>query len=378
VTQAAHKVLVLGAYGFFGRRICAALAKNRRIQLILAGRNLEKATATALLLGLTAEHARVVDANNPHLAEQLRKMGIDTLIHTAGPFQRQDYAVARAAIAAHCHYLDLADGRAFVTGIASLDAAARAADVSVVSGVSSLPALSSAVVDRYLPEFSRLDAIRIGITSGAVVPGVATLRAILGYCGKPVRVLQDGRWVEAFGWLDTQIHEFPKPVGTRRLSCCDVPDLDLLPRRYPTAKTVSFHAGFVSDAGHKLVEALARWVRDGRLQSALPFARPLSVVGRWTESLFSSSGAMFVTLEGLAEDGSPHSLTWNLLAHDNHGPNIPCAAAIALANKMAAGVAIPAGATPCMGLLSLDELMEPLRGLSIRAIPPRDLTKLEL
>ncbi len=131
----------------------------------------------AYQLGLSANHARAVDATHPQLALQLRKLGINTLIHTAGPFQDQGYDVARAAIKAGCHYVDLADGRAFVNGITTLDAEARAAGVSVVSGASSLPALTSAVVDQYRGEFSRLDAIRIGITSGAVVPGVATIRA---------------------------------------------------------------------------------------------------------------------------------------------------------------------------------------------------------
>jgi hypothetical protein len=373
-----QRILVLGAYGFFGSRICAGLAKNPRIQLIVAGRNLDKATAAAYLHGLSANHAKAIDAANPQLPQILRKLEVNTLIHTAGPFQQQRYEVARAAIAAGCNYLDLADGRAFVTGIATLNPAALAANVSVVSGVSSLPALSSAVVDRYLPEFSRLDAIRVGITSGAVVPGVATFKAVLSYCGRRFRVLNNGQWTDVYGWLDTQVHTFPKPVGARLLSRCDVPDLDLLPKRFPTAKTVSFHAGFVSETGHKFVERLARWVRDGRLKSALPFARPLSVVGRWTESLLPGSGAMFVTLEGLAEDGSPHSLTWNLMAHDNHGPNIPCAPAIALANKIAAGVGPPVGAMPCVGMLSVDEILEPLRKLSIRAIPPLNITKLDL
>ena len=83
--------------------------------------------------------------------------------------------MARAAIKAGCNYLDLADGRAFVTGISRLDAEARAAGVSIISGASSLPALTSAVVDKYRGEFKRLDSIRIGITSGALIPGIATL-----------------------------------------------------------------------------------------------------------------------------------------------------------------------------------------------------------
>jgi saccharopine dehydrogenase-like NADP-dependent oxidoreductase len=371
MSQAVQRILVLGAYGFFGSRICEALVKNPRIQLLLAGRNLAKATAAAYQLGLSAAHAKEMDSTHPQLALQLRKLGVTTLIHTAGPFQGQGYDVARAAIKAGCHYLDLADGRAFVGGITRLDAEARTAGVSIVSGASTLPALTSAVVDRYRGEFSQLDAIRIGITSGAVLPGIATIRAILGYCGKRFRTLENGAWIDVHGWLDARVHEFPKAVGPRRLGRCDVPDLDLLPQRYAGVKTVSFHAGFASTTGHKVVERLARLVKEGRLKSALPFARPLYTAGRWLKPLFSDRGAMFVRVEGPHHaNGAPHALTWNLVARENHGPQIPCAAAIALANKLASGAKLPAGAMPCMGLLTVDELMAPLKGLSIREFPP--------
>ena len=214
-----------------------------------------------------------MDATNPELALQLRKLGVNAVIHTAGPFQDQGYEVARAAIKAGCHYFDLADGRAFVSGITRLDAEARAAGVSIVSGVSSLPALTSAVVDKYRGEFKRLDAIRIGITSGAVIPGIATLRAILGYCGKPFRTLENGAWIDVYGWLDTQQHDFQKTVGVRRISRCDVPDLDLLPQRYPGVKTVSFHAGFASSTAHQLVERLAMLVKAAAFEERASFAR---------------------------------------------------------------------------------------------------------
>jgi hypothetical protein len=376
--QAVHKVLVLGAYGFFGSRICAALAKNPRIYLMLAGRDHAKATAAAYQLGLSADHARTLDATDAQLALQLRKLGVGILIHTVGPFQGQGYEVARAAIKAGCHYLDLADGRAFVASIAKLDAEARTAGVSVISGASTLPALSSAVVDRYRGEFARLDAIHLGITSGGVLPGAATLRAVLGYCGKRFRTLENGVWIDVYGWLDPQQHEFPKSIGTRLIGRCDVPDLDLLPQRFPGVKTVSFHAGFASRLGHRIVEQLAIVVREGRLKSALSFARPLYTVGRWLQPLFSDRGGMFVRLEGLHENGAPLVLTWNLVARENHGPNIPCAASIALANKIAAGGRLPAGAMPCMGLLTVEELLEPLKGLSIREWPPRGPDGLDL
>jgi hypothetical protein len=90
------------------------------------------------------------------LQEALRDLRVGTVIHTAGPFQGQDYTVARAAIDAGCHYVDLADGRQFVTGIVALDAAAKSRGLTSASGASSVPALSSAVVDHYLPEFKTI------------------------------------------------------------------------------------------------------------------------------------------------------------------------------------------------------------------------------
>jgi len=119
-------------------------------------------------------------------------------------------------------------------------------------------------------------------------------------------------------------------------------------------------------------------VKQGRFKSALPFARPLYTVGRWLQPVFSDRGGMFVTLEGLHENGAPLSLTWNLVARENDGPTVPCAATIALANKIAAGSPLPAGAMPCMGLLTVEELMEPLKGFSIREWPPRGNDGLDL
>lgn len=365
-----QRILVLGGYGFFGARICAALARNPRIQLVVAGRNAEKATALAYQLGLRAENARPLDSTSPQFAQALRKLGITTLIHTAGPFQEQGYGVAHAAIQAGSNYIDLADGREFVVGIDKLDAAAKRANVAVISGASSLPAIPAAVLDRYLPEFSRLDTVRTGITSGGLVPGIATLRAVLGYCGQPFRVLENCQWQVEYGWLDRVEHEFPKPVGPRSLGRCDVPDLDLLPRRYPGLRTASFHAGYASRTAYDVVEWLAKRVRDGRLENAARFAGFLYRVARWLQPIASDRGAMFVTMEGLDPDGDPLTLTWNLVARENDGPNIPCAASIALANKLAAGQALPPGAYACMGLLTVEEILEPLKGLTIRELAP--------
>jgi len=74
---------------------------------------------------------------------------------------------------------------------------------------------------------------------------------------------------------------------------------------------------------------------------------------------------MYVTLAGEGIDGRPLTLTWCLIAERNHGPYIPCGAAIALARKIASGMQLPKGAMPCMGLLTVEEFLAPLRDLDI-------------
>lgn len=363
-----HTVLVLGGYGFFGNRICSGLAGDPSIRLLVGGRSRERALQTTARLGLESKQAVAIDANNDNLARVLEENGTQILIHAAGPFQQQDYRVARAAIEAGCHYIDLADGRQFVAGIEALDDAARKREVSLISGASSVPALSSAVVDRYRPRFGRLQSIEVAISSGARAPGLATVQGIFGYAGRPFHYLNHGEWATAHGWLGLRRHRFPSPVGARWLCRCDIPDLILFPRRYPDVSTVSFEAGFASDLGHLVVWTLAHLVKRRVLPSATPFAAPLNRLSRWIEPLVSDKGGMFVRLKGDAHDGKPLSITWNLIAQNNHGPYVPCGAAVALTRKLCGSARLSSGATSCMGLLSVEEYLTALPALNLREV----------
>jgi saccharopine dehydrogenase-like NADP-dependent oxidoreductase len=363
-----HTVLVLGGYGFFGARISEALASDPAIRLLIAGRDERKAEALASRLRLSQGQFGALDARDPELAQRLTELGVSTVINTAGPFQSQQYTVALAAIQAGCHYIDLADGREFVTGIESLHALAQARGVTVISGASSVPALSSAVVDRYLPQFERLDSIEFGISSGGRAPGLATVKGVFSYAGKAIREWRRGAWRTTHGWLDLSWHRFPEPVGLRLMGSCDIPDLALFPKRYPTARTVTFHAGFANSACHLVVSALAALVRLRVLRSLVPFAAPLCRLSHWLEPLLSDQGGMFVCLSGEGPGGRLLHINWNLLARQNHGPYIPCGAAIALARKLAAGARLPTGAMPCVGLLNVKEFLAPLRNLDVREV----------
>ena len=355
------RLLVLGGYGHFGGRICRALGNDAT--LIVAGRDAHKAQQAARALG-TAHEGVALDYTATDLAQRLRALRVNAVVHTCGPFQGQNYHVAQACIAAGAHYLDLADGRDFVAGIgigistSALDAAARAADVLVVSGASTLPALSSAVIDEYIGHFARLDTIDISIAPGQQTPrGVATLEAVLSYCGKPFTVWEAGRWQTAYGWQDVHAATYPE-FGRRWLARCDVPDLALFPQRYAGVQRVRFDAGLEVKLGQIAFWLLAGLVRVGVIADASRYARQLQATGRHFDRLGSDTGGMHVGLGGMDADGQPMRVDWHLVARRGHGPEIPCVPAIVLARKLAAGTLTARGATPCMGLMSLTEFAE--------------------
>lgn len=367
VNGSARTIVVLGGYGNFGERIVAALAREPDAKVLIAGRDAAKATQVAGRIGGNTRPWEV-DCRAANFSDRLRALNAFAVVHTAGPFQGQDYDVARACIAAGCHYVDLADGRDFVANIERLDAQARANDVLVVAGASSLPALSSAVVDRYAPAFARIDAIEHAISAGAKPPGIATMQGVLGYVGKPFKRWQDGSWVTAYGWQDAVRHRFPKPVGARWLAGCDVADLELFPKRYAPVQSVVFRAGVGFAATTLTVWALSWLVRAGAIGNVAASAQALHRAAKSIEPLGTKWSAMYVRVSGIDAEQRPCGKTWTLLAGDDHGPNIPCFPAIALARKLLRRQIAARGAQPCMGLLSVDEILNAVPNLNLRTL----------
>jgi hypothetical protein len=360
-------VLVLGGYGNFGARIVAELARDPDLQIWIGGRNLEKASAFAKSIGGNVEPI-AIDHDASNFPERVATLKPTVVIHTAGPFQGQGYNVARACIEARVHYVDIADGRDFVAAIDELNDEAQRQDCLVVAGASSLPALSSAVVDRYIHEFDRIETIEHAITSGAKPPGVATMHGVLGYAGKPFTRWQANKWQTAYGWLEPVAIKFPAPVGRRWLVNCDVPDLALFPKRYPSVHTVQFRAG-IGFAATTVGLCLFAWMARARLiHNLAAYAGPLHQAAKFIEPLGTTWSAMRVRLVGIGKHGHQHERVWTLLAGDNHGPNIPCFPAIALTRKLLRKQIVERGAKPCMGLLSVDEILGAVPGLNLRVI----------
>src|SRR5262249_59811514 len=98
------------------------------------------------------------------------------------------YRLVRACLSRGIDYLDFADGSDFVEGIAQFDAAAKAGGAAILSGVSSFPVLTAAVVRRLARRMRRFDRVTGGIAPSPYAGGgLHVIRAIASYARPPVR-----------------------------------------------------------------------------------------------------------------------------------------------------------------------------------------------
>lgn len=359
------KILLLGGYGNFGKRIARSIAKQG-MGIIIAGRNTIAADALEKALHqefpATPIETACFDADL-ELDPALEKLKPYLVINTCGPFQSKQYTVAVACIKHGIHYIDLADGRDFVTGISQLDKQAQAAGVSIISGASTVPGLSSAVLESYRPEFSRLESLTYGISPGQKADrGLATTEGILSYVGKALAPYKPDQ-KKRYGWQD--IYQQPYPLlGKRWMANCDVPDLDLFPKHYGI-EDIRFSAGMESSLLHLGIWCLSWLVRAGLPLNLKRHARWLLRMSHWFDCLGTADGGMHMSLSGQDKHGKNKTVRWFIIATHGDGPEIPIIPAVILARKIVSGEFSQRGAMPCVGLVNLTEYLEELKDFRV-------------
>jgi hypothetical protein len=233
----------------------------------------------------------------------------------------------------------------------------------VISGASSVPALSSAAADHLTRDFEQVHEIDIGISPGnRTERGLSTVQAILSYCGKP---LPDTGAGPTYGWSGSRRHRYPAPVGSRLLSPCDVPDLELLPGRYAGSPTIRFGAGLELQFLHRGMNAMAWMSRLGLVSNWSAHAGPLKRAADWFKAIGTDAGAMHVSATGVLTGGQVCKRAWHLVATGGDGPFVPTLAAAALVRRLKTGTEGLVGARPCTGILTLDDFAQEARGLRI-------------
>jgi len=235
-----------------------------------------------------------------------------------------------------------------------------------VSGASTLPGVSSVVIDSLRGELKTIREIEISIAPAHQTPrGRSTIAAVLSYCGASFQVLVDGQWVSMHGWQDLRRQRYPD-LGTRLSAACDVPDLGLLPGYVGGIETVTFHAALEAKWEQLALWSMGWVTRAGIIRKWDRFVPVFQKISDRLIGLGSDTGGMRIRMSGRSIDGEPRSVTWNLVARQNHGPEIPCSPALILARKLAAGTIAIRGALPCMGMFSMADFENEMSDFDVR------------
>lgn len=351
------KILILGGYGVFGGRLARLLRDLPELTLLICGR--DEAKAAAFCEGWAgAARAVPVVLERSRIADGLAHWRPDLVVDASGPFQEYGsdaYQVVEACTAAGVDYCDFADGADFVSGIAQYDSAARAAGVFVLSGVSSFPVLTAAV----LRDMART-MVLTGVTGG-IAPspyagiGLNVMRAVVGYAGSPVKLLRGGQPASGVGLAETMRYTVAVPgrlpLRNIRFSLVDVPDLQVIPPQHPTLRDIWMGAGPVPEVLHRILNLLAAARYRLNLPSLVPFSRLFYRVLNLMK-FGEHRGGMFVHATG-TRDGVLVERSWHLLAEGDDGPFIPSMAVEGVVRRMLAGERPEPGARSAIGALEL-------------------------
>jgi hypothetical protein len=345
-------VLIVGGYGTFGGRLARLLSDVSGLTLLIGGRSLGRAqqfcssaaAAAATWVPVHFDRGRDVES-------QLRRLAPNILIDASGPFQfygERPYHLVEGCVACGIDYLDLADGAAFVNGISAFDDRARERGIFVLSGVSSFPVLTAAVVRLLSSDLARVDAIRGGIAPSPYANvGLNVIRAIASYAGKPVRMRRNGR--EGIGRALTETMRYTVappgvlPLRPLTFSLVDVPDLQLLAQLWPECGIVWLGAAPVPAIWHAVLRGLARLVR-WRVLPSLTGLAPLMYRAINRVAWGEHRGGMFVEIDGADRAGAVVRRSWHLVAEKESGPLIPSMAAEAIVRQCIADKRPAAGA----------------------------------
>lgn len=244
-----------------------------------------------------------------------------------------------------------------------------------------------------LPKQVKLHHIDVGVNPGNQTPrGLATVRSILSYCGKPLEPVT-GSPVSRVGWGDLTSRLYPLPYTPRRfLATCDVPDVELFPTLYD-CPSISFKAGLELSVMTISTHLLSLVVRTGLIANLSAYAIPLARLSELLGAFGSTAGAMHVEIDysirahGKEEGEEVFRRCYYVCANsgranaslDNQqstctGPEIPCTPAVIIAQQLAHAHFIqqpsahPNGAYPCVSLFSIADVLASVQGMNIWSV----------
>ncbi len=234
-------IVILGGYGATGRLLAKYLLTQTDANIVLAGRNPDKAQALADALGNPRVSIRQVDASDETSLRTALRGG--TLCLVAAPTTHHAETVIRACLAAGVDYLDVQFSSAKLKFLYAAEDEIKKAGRCFVTEAGYHPGLPAFMV-RFAA--SKLDIIESAITAGYLNVGPTLpyteavdelMEAFINY---EAQVFKDGAWTNPKQWSTIKF-DFGGGIGVRACYSMYFEELRRLPEMYPSLKDVGFY-----------------------------------------------------------------------------------------------------------------------------------------
>lgn len=255
------KIVILSAGAVAADVAARVLAAEPTIDLLVADRDLTKARDVVAELGLAPERAVYVDASDVESVAAV-VAGADLVFNGIGPYYRFGLTTARVVVEAGAHYVDICDEYDVAHALLSdpdLDAAAKAKDLVVMTGMGSSPGLSNLLGKWAVDSLDEADSVEfvLGLPFFADL-GVTINAHMLHSLTGTVTQWADGEYVEVPAWSDPQSIELLGRGGRHEFACWGHPEAVTLPRFAKVGRATSRFSWF-QEEGNALYRTLDRW-----------------------------------------------------------------------------------------------------------------------
>jgi hypothetical protein len=259
-SRVSDAVVVFGAPGVIGRRVCVELAKQAEAPLVIAGRRAAALGELARTLPVAGVH--VADAGDPAALAQAFA-GAKVVINAAGPLRDTASPVLTAALAAGAHYVDVGGEQAVLAAIAERhDAAVRKAGRVALPGAGVDCALGDlaaawaaahvagagadegalvrdAAADR-LADAQPIDDIAVSYVFDHLALSAGSQRALFQAIGSRTLIWRRDRWEPGRAGDHRRINAGPAFGGEREVQAFAAGDPLTIPRHVAALRVASY------------------------------------------------------------------------------------------------------------------------------------------
>jgi len=234
------RVLVMGGLGGMGQGVSRDLIKQDKIEKVILGDiNTDPGRMQDKLRASEKISLIRIDVNDHHGMVSAIKSA-DVVINCAGPFYKTAVAVARAAVEAKVNYIDICDDyeAAEILFASDIDNAARAAGITVLTGMGSDPGTNNVIVKWFANKLDRVDEIALfWVVSIAELAGAAWDHSLHMTIGQIPQYL-DGKLEHVEGGTGVETATFLEPLGTCQVCYVGHPQPLTIPRYIKGVKRV--------------------------------------------------------------------------------------------------------------------------------------------